>query len=77
MHDGSVATLEDVLDHYAVGGRTIVSGTLAGIGHNNRNKDLLIQGFTLSAQQRADLIEFLRSLTDEAVLEDGRFSNPW
>ena len=26
MHDGTVATLSDVIDHYAAGGRTITSG---------------------------------------------------
>lgn len=77
MHDGSIPTLEGVLDHYAAGGRTIESGPNAGIGHDNPNKDQLIGGFTLSAQDRADLIAFLKSLTDEEVLHDPRFSNPW
>ncbi len=65
MHDGSIPTLDGVLSHYAGG------------GHNNPNKDPLIVGFTLSAQDRSDLIEFLKSLTDEAVLNDRRFANPW
>jgi cytochrome c peroxidase len=30
MHDGSVATLDEVLDHYAAGGRTIAEGPNAG-----------------------------------------------
>lgn len=68
MHDGSVATLEDVLDHYAAGGRA---------GHDNPLKDPLIGGFHLSSDDRKDLIEFLKSLTDEAVLHDKRFANPW
>jgi cytochrome c peroxidase len=77
MHDGSIATLEGVLDHYAAGGRTIDSGPYAGIGRDNPNKDHLIHGFTLSTQDRADLIAFLESLTDEEVLRDPRFANPW
>ena len=77
MHDGSIATLEAVLDHYAAGGRTIASGANAGIGRDNPNKHHLIGGFTLSPQDRADLIAFLQTLTDEAVLHDPRFSNPW
>jgi cytochrome c peroxidase len=77
MHDGSIATLEGVLDHYAAGGRTIASGPHAGIGHDNSNKDPLIGGFELSSQDRQDLIAFLQSLTDEAVLHDPRFANPW
>jgi cytochrome c peroxidase len=67
MHDGSIATLDGVLDHYGAGGR----------GHDNPNKDRLIAGFPLSPQDRADLIAFLESLTDEEVLHDPRFANPW
>ena len=53
------------------------SGPHAGVGHDNPNKDPLIGGFELSSQDRKDLIEFLKSLTDEAVLHDPRFANPW
>ena len=77
MHDGSAATLEDVIAHYAAGGRTIASGPLAGVGHDNPNKSPTVRGFPLSAEQREDLIAFLRSLTDEPLLHDPRFSNPW
>lgn len=77
MHDGDIATLEGVLDHYAAGGRTISSGPNAGNGHANPNKDPLIGGFELSLQDRQDLIAFLQSLTDQEVLHDPRFSNPW
>jgi cytochrome c peroxidase len=68
MHDGSIATLEGVLNHYAAGGRN---------GHDSPNKDPLIGGFTLSPQDRDDLIAFLKSLTDDQVIRDPRFSNPW
>jgi len=77
MHDGSIPTLEGVLDHYAAGGRTIEGGPNAGVGHNNPNKDPLIGGFELTAQDRKDLIAFLESLTDESVLHDPRFASPW
>jgi cytochrome c peroxidase len=77
MHDGSIPNLEGVLDHYAAGGRTIASGPHAGKGHDNPNKDPLIGGFVLSQQDRDDLIEFLKSLTDDAVTHDPQFANPW
>jgi cytochrome c peroxidase len=77
MHDGSVATLEDAIDHYAAGGRTIVEGPNRGVGRDNPNKSPSIQGFTLTAAQRADVVAFLRSLTDEPLLRDPRFANPW
>ncbi len=76
MHDGSAKTLNDVLDHYAAGGRTIVNSPYAGNGSQNPNKDHLIRGFKLSSQDRADLIAFLQSLTDEEVIHDPRFGNP-
>jgi cytochrome c peroxidase len=34
FHDGSAATLDDVLDHYQAGGRTITSGPYAGDGRS-------------------------------------------
>jgi cytochrome c peroxidase len=77
MHDGSAATLEDAIDHYAAGGRTIVDGPNRGVGRDNPNKSPSIQGFTLTPAQRADLVAFLRSLTDEPLLRDARFANPW
>ncbi|MEZ4587129.1 MAG: hypothetical protein R2909_12070 [Gemmatimonadales bacterium] len=32
MHDGSIATLDEVLDHYMAGGRTVREGPHAGVG---------------------------------------------
>jgi cytochrome c peroxidase len=77
MHDGSIATLEDAIEHYAAGGRTISAGPNRGIGRENPNKTQAIQGFQLTREQRADLVAFLQSLTDEALLRDPRFANPW
>jgi cytochrome c peroxidase len=77
MHDGSISNLDAVLDHYAAGGRTIASGPLAGDGSKNPNKNQFVSGFSLSAQQRADLLAFLKSLTDTEFLNDPRFSDPW
>jgi cytochrome c peroxidase len=77
MHDGSIATLKEVLAHYAAGGRTIASGPHAGKGHDNPNKDALIGGFILSTHDRDDLIAFLQSLTDTSVINNKRFGNPW
>ena len=37
MHDGSAATLDDVLDHYAAAGRTIDSGPHAGVARTARS----------------------------------------
>jgi cytochrome c peroxidase len=77
MHDGSIFTLEEAIDHYAAGGRTIADGSYRGVGRDNPHKSPSIRGFSLTADQRADLVAFLRSLTDEHVLRDPRFGNPW
>lgn len=77
MHDGSIATLSDVLDHYAAGGRTISSGPNAGIGHDNPLKSSFVPGFKMSPEERADLIAFLTSLTDDAFLTNPKYSDPW
>jgi cytochrome c peroxidase len=76
MHDGSVATLEEAIDHYAAGGRTIASGPYAGIGFDNPNKSAPLRGFPLTPADRTDLVAFLTSLTDAELLRDPRFSNP-
>jgi cytochrome c peroxidase len=34
-------------------------------------------GITLAPQDRVDLIAFLETLTDQAVLHSPRFSDPW
>jgi cytochrome c peroxidase len=77
MHDGSIATLGEVVDHYAAGGRTIERGPWAGVGRENAGKDALVHGFAMTAQNRADLVAFLESLTDEGVTRDPRLGDPW
>ncbi|WP_163991812.1 methanobactin export MATE transporter MbnM [Pyxidicoccus caerfyrddinensis] len=77
MHDGSIPTLEAVIDHYTSGGRNVTEGPFAGDGRANPNKDPLVRPFTLTADERADLLAFLESLTDTAFTQDARFSNPW
>ncbi len=52
MHDGSMATLEQVIEHYASG------------GSSHPNKSELITGFEMSEQEKQDLLNFLKSLTD-------------
>jgi len=77
MHDGSVRTLEAAIDHYAAGGRTIADGPYQGVGRDNPNKSPLVRGFALTIAQRSDLVVFLESLTDTALLNDPRFASPW
>ncbi len=68
MHDGSVTTLSDVLDHYAAGGRA---------GKQNPRRSELLRGFRISDDEKRDLVEFLRSLTDRIFVTDPRLADPW
>ncbi len=77
MHDGSIPTLEDVVDHYAAGGRTIETGPYAGAGSENPRKSPLVRGFLVTESEEGDLVAFLESLTDEAFVTDPRFSDPF
>lgn len=67
MHDGSIQTLQEVLDHYVAGGRAADPELISG----------LIKPLQLTPAERSDLIAFLLALTDEEVLVDPRFSDPW
>jgi len=72
MHDGSVPTLDAVIDHYSVGGRQ----TPLGPSVRNRYRDTKVRPLALTPQERRALIAFLSSLTDEGFLADPRFSDP-
>lgn len=61
MHDGSMATLEEVVAHYQSGGK------------NYLNKSSLIQPLDLTESEQKDLVEFLKSLTDEVFVENEMF----
>lgn len=77
MHDGSIPTLEAVVDFYAAGGRNITEGPYAGDGRKNPYKSELISRIDLSEQDKSDLVAFLKTLTDEKFLTNPRFSDPF
>jgi cytochrome c peroxidase len=76
MHDGSIATLEEVIAHYQAGGRTIHAGEFAGVGSKNPFKSNFISGFKLTESEKQDLLAFLQSLTDEKFINNPAFSDP-
>lgn len=61
MHDGSLPTLEAVIDHYQSGGKA------------HPNKSPILKPFALSTQERSDLLAFLESLTDKQFVENPAF----
>jgi cytochrome c peroxidase len=72
MHDGSIATLSEVLDHYAAGGRASAQG-----GAPSPYRSEFVPGFTLTPEEKQDVLAFLESLTDTEFLTDPRFSDPF
>jgi cytochrome c peroxidase len=71
MHDGSLATLDAVIDHYAAGGEAARTGTRSPLASP------LVMGFEIGDREKADLIAFLESLTDETFLSDLDHQNPF
>lgn len=71
MHDGRFATLEQVVDHYNLGVK------------DSPTADFLLQynlqpgGLKLTAQDKADLVAFLKTLTDTEFLANPAFKTPF
>lgn len=61
MHDGSMATLEDVIAFYERGG---------GRANGFEKVDVFVNPFELTDQERGDLLAFLYALTDESGLPE-------
>ena len=61
MHDGSFENLTDIIEHYNNGGKE----------HPHKNE--LIQPLNLTETEQSELLEFLKSLTDQAFIENPIF----
>lgn len=77
MHDGSIATLPEVVATYAAGGRNITDGPNAGDGRANPYKSPLLTVISLTPEEQADIVAFLNTLTDRGFVTNPRFSNPF
>jgi cytochrome c peroxidase len=58
MHEGQIATLEEVIEFYS---------TLAGAAPLRPNSERLIEVLDLTRREKADLLAFLHSLSDESL----------
>ena len=58
MHDGSIISLEEVIDHYSKGGNA------------NKYRHEFIKPFDIAEREKNDLVSFLKSLTDSSFIED-------
>ena len=64
MHDGSIATLGEVIDHYASG------------GVQSPVKSPRLKGFATTSAETNDLLAFLNSLTDQEFLSNPALAKP-
>lgn len=72
MHDGRFATLEEVVEHYNSGiklGPALDNNRLAPNGAPLR--------LNLSADDKAALVAFMKTLTDTSLITDAKFSDPF
>jgi hypothetical protein len=79
FHNGGQATLEQVVDFYNRGGdgAGMESSNTTGFGFNPTNRAPAIMPLNLSADDKAALVAFLKSLTDERVRwEQAPFDHP-
>lgn len=61
MHDGSIQTLQQVIDHYQSGGK------------EHPHKNPILKPLDLTPSEQKDLIEFLKALTDDTFLTNPIF----
>ncbi len=72
MHDGRFKTLDEVIEHYSTG---IAANT--NLDKNLRNADGSPLHPNLNALEKKALIAFLHTLTDETLLTEVKYSNPF
>lgn len=77
MHDGSMATLAEVIELHSNGGRNVTSGVNRGDGTQNPYLDSDIAARNFTEQQKADLVEFLKALTDNEFITNPKLANPF
>lgn len=61
MHDGSIHSLEEVVQHYKLGGK------------NHPHKSPLIVPLNINQQEQDDLVQFLNALSDESFISNPLF----
>jgi cytochrome c peroxidase len=68
MHDGSIATLEEVVEHYNSGVVRSFPTDALYLKHPD--------GLNLSEQEKADLVAFLKTMSDPSLTTNQKFSKP-
>jgi cytochrome c peroxidase len=66
MHDGRFTSLDAVLDHY-----------VSGVKNSSTLSSQVAGGIPLTTTEKADIIAFLKTLTDNTFKNDERFNDPF
>ncbi len=74
MHDGRFKTLEEVIEHYS---RGVHRHENLGLAFGEQQGDRATTGFQLTGEQKAALVAFMKTLTDESLISDPKFSDPF
>ena len=72
MHDGRLATLEDVVEHYSTG--VLAHPYLSAHMKNGEGEP---RHLDLTPEESAALVAFLKTLTDYELINDEKFSDPF
>jgi cytochrome c peroxidase len=77
MHDGRFKTLEDVVNHYNSGIQNHPALDWRLQGFDQLTGKSSPKKFNWTEKQKFDLISFLKTLTDQNMVSDQKFSNPF
>ncbi len=72
MHDGRFQTLEQVVDHYSTGIKPHVN-----LHPDLKNTNETPKKFSFSTEDKLALVAFLNTLSDQKMVADVRFGNPF
>ena len=70
MHDGRFQTLEEVIEHYNSGIKTSTTADPTVLNTQST-------GLFLNAQDKEDLLNFLKTLTDDTFLNNSEYASPF
>ena len=74
MHDGRFATLEEVVEHYSTGVQRHPNLDFRLLDPQDHTK---ARKLNLTEQEKADMVAFLKTLTDEEFVTADKFSSPF
>ncbi len=66
MHDGRFETLDQVMNHYS-----------SGVKNSSTLSPEVAGGIPMTASEKADIIAFLKTLSDYSFINDPRFNDPF